>query len=204
VDEVLSDTGRMQQISFGLKQEMEKLKGHASGISSVMGVISDIADQTNLLALNAAIEAARAGDAGRGFAVVAGEVRKLAEKTVRATQDVGRTVEQIQQSTTSNTEAVDKTVSTIEDTVSIASVCGSALQDIVRFSAQTSEQIQHIAASAEEQSDTSQRIVRSVEASAGASKDIDQRMTVCLEGLQRLEAQIDGLNGLSRELIRIV
>ena len=202
VDEVLDGTGRMQHLATGLKQEMSQLSGHATGINSVMNVISDIADQTNLLALNAAIEAARAGDAGRGFAVVAGEVRKLAEKTMQATQNVGKTVLQIQQSTTANTEAVDKTVSTIDGTADLASVCGAALKDIVRFSSRTSEQIQGIAASAEEQSSLSQSIVQSVEVSAGASRDIDQRMTACLDGLQRLELQVEDLHSLSGELIR--
>ncbi|WP_231039210.1 methyl-accepting chemotaxis protein, partial [Nitratidesulfovibrio oxamicus] len=82
-----------------LQENVAELGREAEGIGQIMGVISDIADQTNLLALNAAIEAARAGEAGRGFAVVADEVRKLAEKTMSATGQVGERIRAIQRAT---------------------------------------------------------------------------------------------------------
>ncbi len=90
-----------------LNESMGELGSQAEGIGQIMNVVTDIADQTNLLALNAAIEAARAGEAGRGFAVVADEVRKLAEKTMQATKEVGDAVSTIQSQARSNITAVE-------------------------------------------------------------------------------------------------
>ncbi len=102
-DQVLRDAAghiqRMVDSIHASSQEVAELAGKTDEIHRVVGVIREIAEQTNLLALNAAIEAARAGEQGRGFAVVADEIRKLSEHTTRSTQEIGVTVNAIQQQT---------------------------------------------------------------------------------------------------------
>ena len=112
--------GQIRTKSVQLKQDMDQLGEQAQEIGKILAVIGDIADQTNLLALNAAIEAARAGEAGRGFAVVADEVRKLAEKTMTATKDVGTAVTTIQDMARRNVAATEEAVEVIARSTELA------------------------------------------------------------------------------------
>ena len=121
-------------------------------IGEIVGTIEDIADQTNLLALNAAIEAARAGEQGRGFAVVADEVRKLAERTTKATKEISGMIRQIQADTKIAVMSMEDGTQKVGNGVMLANETSDALTRIQSLVMQTAGMIQQIAAAAEEQS----------------------------------------------------
>ena len=178
----------VQRQSQALRDGMAQLDDHAKAISQIMGVISDIADQTNLLALNAAIEAARAGEAGRGFAVVADEVRKLAEKTMSSTTDVGNAIAAIQQSAGQSIQQVEKAVGNISEATEYSNKSGEALKEIVGMVDQTADEVRAIAAASEQQSATSEEINRSVADVNHIAASTSQSMQVAMKELESLRA----------------
>ena len=133
-------------------------------IGEIVGTIEDIADQTNLLALNAAIEAARAGEQGRGFAVVADEVRKLAERTTKATKEISGMIRQIQADTKRAMMSMEDGTQKVGNGVMLANETSDALCRIQGLVLQTAGMIQQIAAAAEEQSTTTHQIAKDLEA----------------------------------------
>lgn len=192
----------VQQESLALKDAMGELSEHAQSINQIMSVISDIADQTNLLALNAAIEAARAGEAGRGFAVVADEVRKLAEKTMASTIDVGNAITAIQESANRSTSQVDRAVSVIEETTAYALQSGEALSEIVTMADQTAAQVQGIAAASEQQSAASEEINRSVNQVNSIAAETVKAMDEAAQDISSLAQQAHGLTELIADMKR--
>jgi methyl-accepting chemotaxis protein len=123
-------------------------------IGEIIGTIEDIADQTNLLALNAAIEAARAGEQGRGFAVVADEVRALAERTTKATREIGEMIKAIQDETKLAVHAMEEGVKEVEKGAESSQKSGQVINEILNNINEISMQISQIATAAEQQTAT--------------------------------------------------
>jgi len=160
--EVVEKTVRvMGQIAERVQESaktVESLGARSDQIGAIIGTIEDIADQTNLLALNAAIEAARAGEQGRGFAVVADEVRALAERTTRATREIGEMIKAIQSETKGAVAAMEQGVHQVENGTIEAAKSGQALQDILQQVNDVAMQVNQIATAAEEQTATTSEI----------------------------------------------
>ncbi len=200
VENVVKGIASVQTQALALKQDMAELGAQAEGIGRIMGVISDIADQTNLLALNAAIEAARAGEAGRGFAVVADEVRKLAEKTMTATKEVGDAIRDIQQGTRKNVDNVDRAVRTIEETTTQAARSGEALAEIVHLVESSTDQVRSIATASEQQSAASDQISRAISTINAIAQQSADGMDQAAQAVSQLAEQAQALKRLVDEL----
>ena len=150
--------GRIAERVSATAQTVQSLGVRSDQIGAIISTIEDIADQTNLLALNAAIEAARAGEQGRGFAVVADEVRALAERTTRATREIGEMIKTIQTETKGAVTAMEQGVREVETGTGEASRSGLALQQILEQINDVTMQVNQIATAAEEQTATTSEI----------------------------------------------
>ena len=155
IERLAVEVGRSTEAMAVLQQESDK-------IGSVMDVIKAVAEQTNLLALNAAIEAARAGEAGRGFAVVADEVRGLAQRTQKSTEEIQTLVAALQSGTQHVASVMNSSRSLTDSSVTRTPQAGTSLQGITRTVSNIQSMNQQIAAAAEQQSAVAEEISRSI------------------------------------------
>ncbi|WP_185242469.1 methyl-accepting chemotaxis protein [Citrifermentans bremense] len=189
----------MNRIAQQVKSSAATVAGlgeRSDQIGAIIGTIEDIADQTNLLALNAAIEAARAGEQGRGFAVVADEVRALAERTTRATREIGEMIKSIQTETRDAVGAMEEGVREVENGTREAAKSGDSLQEILQQISEVTMQVNQIATAAEEQTATTGEITNNIMQITDVVQDTSRGAHTCATAASHLAGLADDLQRL--------
>jgi methyl-accepting chemotaxis protein len=196
VAETIDGMNAISQAVTASAASVQELGKRGEQIGAVITVINDIADQTNLLALNAAIEAARAGEHGRGFAVVADEVRKLADRTTKATEEIGESIKAIQTETDEAVAKMNAGTAQVETGAQRATQAGDSLKKIVASARNVADMIQSIAAAAEEQSAAGEQVSRSIESINAVSKQASEGAGQAATAAAQLSAKAEQLQQL--------
>jgi len=178
-------------------KSVQELGSRSDQIGKIVGVIDDIADQTNLLALNAAIEAARAGEQGRGFAVVADEVRKLAERTTKATKEIAEMIQSVQAETRGAVDKMQSGTQQVEQGVEVTAKAGASLKQIIGEAEHVGEMVTQIATAANQQSSATEQVNSNME-------QINRLMAESAEGAQQSAKVCEELSSLALELQNLV
>ena len=184
VKEAIANIVVLQRKTKESGEKLQELVENSNKISEFIGDITSIADQTNLLALNAAIEAARAGEAGRGFAVVAESVRKLAEESSRAAENVRGLIETLQTSVRETKTSSDETAVLLDETTEKANNAQDSLAEAIGQIDKANDRIQNIAAVAEEQAASSREIAAGID-------NVTKSTTEILENLESVKNDMD-------------
>jgi len=190
---------KLGQFAEGVRRTadtVELLGAQSREIDGVVALIRDVADQTNLLALNAAIEAARAGPQGKGFAVVADSVRQLAEKTMRAVSDIGKTVKNMQAGVTQSVAAMATQKETVGAVLADVKQTLAAIDNITAEVAQVTDMVRQIAVASEEQTAAAEEISGNMEGMTEVSKALRSSFTEVRNssgGLSKLAAELENL-----------
>ncbi len=190
----------MQQIvkvSENTSKTISSLANKTDQIGAITQVIDEIADQTNLLALNAAIEAARAGEQGRGFAVVADEVRKLAERTTKATKEIAETIGEIQVEAKEANNSMEEAEKAILDGLKMNEEVGDVLNDILQSISDVSEQINRAALASREQSTKTEQVTSFIELINSVANETSM-------GVHQIAQASENLNNLTSNLTNLI
>lgn len=195
VNQAVHEIVKIAEVVNRSSENIKSLGAHSEKISDVIHVIKDIADQTNLLALNAAIEAARAGEQGRGFAVVADEVRNLAARTAKSTQEIAAMIETIQNGTLSAVGGMEEGSRRVNEGVSMANKAGESMLNIKEGTSNVIHSIDEISDALQQQASAAEQLTHGIEQVARTTRENSTAAGT-------LASSVDQLREMSRQLKR--
>lgn len=190
---------KIVESSRSVADKISSLAERSQEIGTVVSVIQEISEQTNLLALNAAIEAARAGEHGRGFAVVAGEVRRLAERTKSATEEIAATIRSIQQETHQTLQVMEESQRAVASGLEETSKARESLDATIASSKEVEQQIHLIATAATEQTSAAAEISESAGHISQLALENTQSAEEAVEAMKNLSSLAGELDGMIRQ-----
>jgi methyl-accepting chemotaxis protein len=202
VEKTIGGMRRIHSEMMELREMVRKLGSASASIGRISEVVEDIADQTNLLALNAAIEAARAGDQGRGFSVVAQEIRRLAERSVESTREIGSTIREVIHDMDLVVKSSGEVAQRTDEGINLADTAGGALEKIIVSAQRTRELMEEVSLATNQQigaAEQAQDAIRHIQRVAHEVRIATREQAT---GSRQIAEAVTNMNRQTREVFR--